>query len=369
MTASVAMASPEVRSDPLTMDASWMTSVLESAGVAKGAAVTHVGFGGYIGTGQTGRNGRLHLTWDNPNGRPASLVAKFPSGDKHARTQAFGNGTYRKEWVFYDQVARTVGIRTPICHFAGYDEAKPDFVLLLEDLSESRQGDQLDGLSVDQVSAAIPQAVALHAPRWGDPTIDTIFTNGEVITPEDAVTRTQFIYDATLPGFLQRIGHRLDPDVVELAQQFGEVVGKWSLGTGTPRTLVHFDFRADNLLFGHTPAAPPVVVVDWQTVNVGVGACDMAYLVSGSFPDFDVRRSVERDLVEEYRKQLGAAGIDQRADEAWRDYRYGSLWGMIITVIAVVLAEQTERGDDMFVAMAQRHGRQAIDLQALDLLR
>lgn len=41
---------------------------------------------------------------------------------------------------------------------------------------------------------------------------------------------------------------------------------------------------------------------------------------------------------------------------------------MIITVIATMAAAQTERGDDMLTAMAQRHGRQALDLEALTLV-
>ncbi len=65
---------------------------------------------------------------------------------------------------------------------------------------------------------------------------------------------------------------------------------------------------------------------------------------------------------------MAAAGVDQRAEDCWRDYRFGSLWGMIITVVATMLATRTERGDDIFVAMAQRHGRHALDLDALALL-
>jgi len=179
----------------------------------------------------------------------------------------------------------------------------------------------------------------------------------------------QLMYGAMLPGFLDRLGERLDPDIVTLATDFGAVVGRWALGTGTPLTIVHYDFRADNLLFGQTADAPPVVVVDWQTVNPGLGGSDVAYVISGSFPDAADRAAVERDLVADYRARMAAAGVEQTADDCWRDYRFGSLWGMIITVIATMQAEHTERGNDMLTAMAQRHGRQALDLDALALLR
>jgi hypothetical protein len=355
--------------DPNAIDPAWLTGALADAGVGNGANVTEISFGGYIGTGQTGRNARLHLTWDRPGGAPASLVAKFASDDETARASAFANGTYLKECTFYDQVAATVGVRAPRCHVAGYNADVPAFLLLLEDLADSEQGDQLDGLTPDRVSLGIEQAAALHAPRFGDPTLASLFAAGEPeLTPEEMELRLQTIYGFTLPGFLERLGNRLDPDVVELVNRFGEKVGRWTYGTGTPRTLVHFDFRADNLLFAKSADAPPIVVVDWQTVNAGIGHCDVAYLISGSYPDATQRAAAERDFLEEYRGRMAAAGIEQSFDECWRDYRYGSLWGIVITVIATVLAANTERGNDMLTAMAQRHGRQAIDLDALALL-
>jgi hypothetical protein len=359
----------QVQSDPQAIDAEWLTAVLDQAGVADGAKITDVEFAGDIGTGQTGRSARLRLTWDQPEGRPASIVGKFPSADPHARAQAFGNGVYLKECRFYSEVVATVGIRAPHTYAVLVDEDTPDFVLLMEDLAGSRQGDQLDGLSVEQIGLAIEQAVALHAPRFGDPAVETLFLDGmPKPSPEDAAMMAQATYGLTLPGFLDRLGHRLDPDVAELATRFADKVGRWTMGTGTPLTIVHYDFRADNFLFGETADAPPIVVVDWQTVNPGLGHSDLAYVISGSFPDAADRAAVERDLVEDYRRRMAAAGVEQSADDCWRDYRFGSLWGMIITVIATVLAEHTERGNDMLTAMAQRHGRQALDLDALTLL-
>ena len=48
---------------------------------------------------------------------------------------------------------------------------------------------------------------------------------------------------------------------------------------------------------------------------------------------------------------------------------YASLWGVVMTVIATILAAKTERGNRMLTVMGQRHGRHAIELDALSLLR
>ncbi|WP_420453480.1 phosphotransferase family protein [Ilumatobacter sp.] len=363
------MSVTEVRSEPELMSPGWMTRALSAGGVADGATVTDVGFVGYIGTGQTGRNARLALEWDDPTGRPATVVAKIPSSDPSARASAFSTGNYVKEWMFYDRVASTVDITTPRCHVALYDESVPDFVLVMEDVAGSEQGDQLDGLSSDRIATAIGELVGLHAPHFGSPTLERLVDTGvSATTPDEVGELVQMLYGATLPGFLDRLGDRLDDDVAKLARDFAPLAGAWTSGTDTPPTLVHLDYRADNLLFGVAEDAPPLVVVDWQTLSAGLGASDLAYLVSGSYPDAARRGVEERDLVEEYRSRMASAGVELSADAMWRDYRVGSLWGMIITVVATVAAARTERGDDMLTAMAQRHGRQALDLDALSLV-
>ena len=146
------------------------------------------------------------------------------------------------------------------------------------------------------------------------------------------------------------------------------MVSTWTLRPGTPETVVHGDFRPDNFLLGRTTEAPPIAVVDCQTVHLGLGACDVAYLIAGAFSP-EERTAVERELVAEYVDRLVAAGIDYDHDDGWRDFRWGTLHGVLIAVLATMMAEQTERGDDMLTLMAVRHATHALDLQALDLIR
>ena len=40
----------------------------------------------------------------------------------------------------------------------------------------------------------------------------------------------------------------------------------------------------------------------------------------------------------------------------------------MVTVIASMLVQQTERGDEMFTAMARRHSRHALDLGSAEFL-
>jgi hypothetical protein len=356
----------DVRGEPDDLDAPWFTEALEEAGIARGAVVTEVEMTGLIGTGQTGRNARFALTWSDPTDRPATLVGKFPSADPGARANAFANGTYRTEFAFYDSLAHTLAVRSPQCHVARFDDDTPDFVLIMEDLVGCEQGDQLVGLTLGQAALAVEQAVGLHAPRWGDPTLAAFGDHRP--KGEEAAMMFGVVYQMMVEPFLARLGSRLDDDIVALVHDLVPLVPAWLQASDTPRTVVHLDFRPDNFMFGVTPEAPPLVVVDWQTATEGNAMMDLAYMISGSF-DPATRASVERDLLDDYLTRMRAAGVDYAADTMWRDYRLGSVWGVVMTVIATVLAAETERGNDMLTAMGQGHGRQAIELDALALLR
>ena len=130
-----------------------------------------------------------------------------------------------------------------------------------------------------------------------------------------------------------------------------------------PWTVVHGDFRADNLLFG----GGRVVVVDWQTVGLGPGASDLSYLLGASLTP-DARREHEGDLVDRYVDGLVAQGVAIDRDGVWQQYRRYSFGGLIMAIVASALVRRTERGDEMFVTMAERHAHQALDLDAETLI-
>jgi hypothetical protein len=81
----------------------------------------------------------------------------------------------------------------------------------------------------------------------------------------------------------------------------------------------------------------------------------------------DDRRTHEVELVRLYGDGMAALGVDIDGDELWAQYRFFTMGGVIMAVIASMIVQQTERGDDMFIAMASRHGRHALDLDAEQL--
>lgn len=352
--------------DPDDVSPAWLTDVLQAAGEATGTVASLEAE--RIGAGKVGDNVRFTLTWSPPHSGPATVVGKFPSPDPMSRAAGVSLGNYEREVRFYAELVDTVAVRAPHCHYTALDDITGDFVLVLADLAPAAVGDQVAGCSVDEAAAAVDELVALHAPRWGDPSLATV---GEWLGPR-LVGGGDALADAwrmMLPGFVERFEGRLDDTTLAVAERFVDVVDAWVQPLDGPVTITHNDYRLDNLLFGLDPTdnSTTCAVVDWQTVGVGPGVADVSYVLgAGLLPD--ERRRVERDLLARYLDGLAAAGVDLDAERAWWEYRRTAPAGLVMAVFASMVVGPGERSDEMFLAMANRHAAQMADLGVPDLL-
>ncbi len=355
-----------VISQPERVDVEWLGEVLRVAGVAGNAVLVDLD-AETVGTGQMGHNVRFHLQWRGASPDvPRTVVGKFPSDDAKSRATGVAQGVYAKEVRFYRELKPTVGICTPECFFAGIEEGGADFVLVMEDLAPAVQGDQLAGCSADAAELALSELAKLHAPRWGDPTLAQLDFLARA--KPDSAQLLQSIYKALWPGFRERYSEQLSPEALALSERLGDGLASWVLDSTGPETIVHGDYRLDNMLFGTPAGGHPLAVVDWQTVALGPALADASYFLGASLLP-EIRRSHERELLRGYHERLRAAGIDDYSwDECFRDYRRQAFAGVVMAVVASMIVEQTERGDAMFVAMASRHATHALDLDAEEFL-
>jgi hypothetical protein len=316
-----------------------------------------------VGTGQMCDSVRLRLTYaGDAAGAPRSVVAKLPAADPTSRETARALRSYEIEVRFYQELAADLPVRTPRCLHAEIDVEAADFVLLLEDLAPARQGDQLTGCTPAQAEVAVAELVKLHAPRWGDPTLaELVWLHRD---PAKGRTFLSELLPVLHAGFRDRYAERLGPDVVTALDALFADLGAYLEERRPPTTVVHGDYRLDNLLFGDPGGDRPVAVVDWQTVGHGRGPSDVAYLLGGGLRAED-RRAHEDRLVHRYHRDLVAAGVEGYDEEqCGEDYRRATWGGLVMAVAASMLVERTERGDEMFLAMAARHARHVLDLGA-----
>ncbi len=339
---------PQLIENENQITADWLAAVLglDAASDVEVAA---------IGTGQMSRS--LRASYQTHSGA-GSVVVKIPSDDPASRATGVGLGAYARETAFYERLSGELEGAVPTCHMAEFDPADGSFTIVIADASPARQGDQIAGCSAEQAHRALQVLAAIQAPTLGDPVL------GSAGWLNHVSPLNQPLYGAMLPGFLERYAGQFAPEHAAVLEAFAGRVDAWAADRRAPLGLAHGDFRLDNLLFD----TDRCVVVDWQTVSWGSALLDVSYFLGGSLTVPD-RRAHEHDLVRGYYEALVAAGAHALSWEAcWEEYRRQAFHGVLMGVIAAMVVERTERGDELFLTVTARCCDQIIDLDALALL-
>lgn len=311
-----------------------------------------------VGTGQVCDSYRFTCDWSEGS-HPATFIAKCPSADPVSRGAAAIFHLYDMEVGWYRDIADDCGALCPASYHADIAENEQEFVLLLEDMAPASQGDQLTGASLPQVETTLAEAAALHG-----------------FQPDGGFERLKWLHHGqgnsdflknTLPNgyplFRERFSTLLSPDILDLGQELIDRFDTYVAHEPLELAITHGDMRLDNILFHDDGGI--AALVDWQTCSLGNPANDVAYMIGTSFADPAVRREHEEQLVRDYLdRRTGAPNFDA----FWTEYRRHTFSGFIMAINASLHVEQTERGDRMFAAMAERPAQMALDLDSLNLL-
>jgi aminoglycoside/choline kinase family phosphotransferase len=348
--------------DPSALTGAWLTEALQNAG-HETAEVDSISLE-EIGTGQTGTSFRVNVNFTHATDLPPTFVAKLPAHDPAVRERvAIG---YRAEVAFYDAVAATVAVPVPTCFVSAISPDAQSFVLLLEDLEPARQGDQLLGCGPTQAYAAVEALAGLHGPRWSDPTWRA-FTATALPAADPAMAKgLGDVARMATDMFLERLGERMTSTDRQTLDSYPEHVPSWLLAHPQRFSLLHGDYRLDNLMFA--PDDMSVVVVDWQTLSIGLPARDLAYFLGTSLHP-SVRAAHEHALVEAYHSTLLQFGVrDYDLQRCFDDYRLGMLQVPLIATFGAAFSATTDRGDEMMLIMLERACEAIRSLDTLEVI-
>jgi hypothetical protein len=334
-----------------------------------------------VGEGFMGDIARLTLTLEGASDEvPRSLIAKLPTTNPANR--ALGNlaGVYEREIHFYQDLSAEVGTRTPEHYYSEMDPTpgsqhaeaiarfidrlprllirfmmwfgrllgrlnRNRYVLMIEDLSSVRVGNQVEGCSLADAKIALRAAAQMHARFWNSPRLAEL----PWVMPVDVSPRLfQLLFDDCREAFLNRYGPRLTARTREqldwLAVHAVEMIGELA---GPTRTLIHGDFRLDNMFFDD--AAGEIVLFDWQSSLSGSGAFDVAYFLSASLRA-DASAEDETKLLREYHAELLRLGVADYPYEMFEcEYKLGML--LVLHRLVASVSDLIDFGEERGLAL------------------
>jgi aminoglycoside/choline kinase family phosphotransferase len=327
------------------IDAAWLDHAVRAGGLDTGNHIVATRPEPVAeAVGLMGEITRFHLDWDAPaDGQPASVIAKLPSALAENRELALTMGYYECEHRFYAEVADGCAMRTPRTWYSAADAGAGRYALIIEDVGGYERVDQMDGADPDHAAAVVDALAALHGQWWASPHLAD-----HAWLPDglgDDVRIYGDLCKGSWPSFAEATAAVITDDDRVLAERF--LAGYDTMidrSLDAPHTLVHRDFRVDNM---HFDAGQPVVF-DWGSVAHGGGLYDLAYFVAGSMTVED-RRAHDAELLARYRSGLASAGIevDDTTFGEWLDV--GALFCLVVPILAggSVLDTRDEKGEHL----------------------
>ena len=263
---------------------------------------------------------------------PASVIIKFPTTNPLRARFVSLLSAYRREYVFYRDIAPRKPVRTPHCFYGDYDDRTHRSVLIIEDLGDMLAIPQSNGVGEARARLAVREIAALQGQFWEDKDAPELADCGPFLSKVQRRIM-QTVYLLTLPRSMQRFPDLFTPEVRQNTEDFGpRIDAHFEAVSAGPNTIVHGDYRGDNVLFG-SENLNDISVIDWQGCGIGCGMYDVAFFLGTSVSVGD-RRKLERDAVDEYHDILGRLGAKSLTrDDCWRSYRQnmlGTLMPMII---------------------------------------
>jgi hypothetical protein len=307
--------------------------------------------------GTTGR-ARVELTHDDPR-LPSSVFVKLAPFDAEQRAFVGQTGMGIAEARFYTDVAMDVPVRHPQPLYAAYDDAGA-YIMVLEDLTAA--GVCYPGYRDPNLRPFVERTVdafaALHGAFWGSPRFSS---DGDLAWLR---SKTYGSAEALIRFAVDQLGDQLPAASRELAEVYlprAEQVPDL-IAHGTP-TLIHGDAHLGNMFAdGDQPG-----FLDWAMAGCAPGMRDVAYFLGNSVPT-DLRRALERQLIDRYCKGIAKHGAVPDIEEAWDQYKVHliSAW-----IAAVVTAGMGSKWQPIEIGMAatMRADAAIADHGVADLLR
>lgn len=322
------------------------------------------------GQGLTSKILRVQPTYTTyESNAPRSIVVKMSGGEGAALEIARALRFMERECEAYANIRRTGKLKRPACYHYSLDVAQGDGILFLEDLGKLSAGDQIIGANEGQAVASLEALASFHADWWGDPALEQPTPLPRFNDPV-IVGVVQKLYDTARAPFDGSFAAGLPKEFLNILDDVAVKLAPLADRLAEPPfTVLHGDFRADNLFFDNKQDTPGVWAIDWQIACIGRAVFDAAYFISQSV-QLDASDMNERTLLETYHTSLVAIGVpDYTFDQCLLDYRRSLIYALVYVVIAGgFLTDGDQRSARLCEKLLERVVPLALEHHGADLL-
>ena len=330
-----------VPADQSMLTSEWLREALREGGVSTpeitSLDIKEIG----VGRGYVCLSLRLTPHYAGPRGEaPRSLVAKIPGfvamPDEDSRLLVEELRAAEVHW--YRDLSKDCPVRVPHSYWGGVDTSNAATAVLLEDLGDLRATDQSIGLTPDELALAVDALAKVHARWWEQPRVRELpWLRG----PEYTGALWQKRFADGWPAARRTLGDALPAAFTPIGDGIcNRMAGLFCEAAASASTLVHGDYRAENLLFAPAGSRDEICILDWQIAQWGSGLGDLGYLLGQSVLP-EQRARTEHDLVRRYYEGLRSGGVSGYSlKDCELDYRRGLLTSTMIAFQAFGLLDQ-----------------------------
>jgi aminoglycoside phosphotransferase (APT) family kinase protein len=270
--------------------------------------------------------------------------------------------------VFYDRIRPVLDMEAPRGYYMAIDPRSGRSMFLLEDVAATKNvtfGDPtLHYIDRQRAETLVTTLAEVHGKFWDSPRfagdLKSLKTAGQ--WQDDVNDLIGFAKRSSI-GF-DRAQHVFPDKIVDQKERvWPAVLRSLALQEGPPRTLLHADVHSRNWYL--TPEGG-MGLYDWQVLNTGTWAMDVAYALASALTVQD-RRAWERDLLALYLDRLHAAGGPKLdVDEAFFTYRQQVFHGLAfwLYTIGAGRLEPAMQPTEVSLVNLERMANMVIDLDS-----
>lgn len=348
----------------------WLTEALCSTETLPNVVVTLLCIEPIAELTCAGQLARLHLSFSQPQSTLSStLVVKLHAPDEPLRAKTRPFTPDKREILFYQHLADEIHLRTPYCYYSAMNVTDGKYVRILEDLAPAKVGDQIRGSTAEETVLALRAIAGFHARWWQSKELEGFDWLVGSSTDSDSIARWVLDqYQKAFPIFVSKVGVLLTDAAKAFGEQLPEKLTDKSQFRKPPKTLVHGDFRLENVFFGASLGKQGFAVIDWQDISRGEGVWDVAWFIGGCLQVTSNRQVEEQQLLKIYHETLKANGVNGYTFEAcWEDYRLAMSRYFVQAVLMVAsLNSENDREHRLAQAVAERFIAAITDLRLID---